>query len=138
TTHYEWKSLDLRKSYGFGSAFLTQLRWTATHLRPGDKMMVGTVYMNYLFYFEPKIRGEIILWPQTDNLDQVQKFIRDHAVTYGILDLATVAYNIKAYSEYFQAGPKIGLRPAKDMPPPFQKVFEDPEQPTTYEIYTFS
>ena len=99
--------------------------------------MAGTMLTSYLFYFEPTLKAKIILWPKVKNLDELKKYVRQQSLEYGVLDLATVAYNMDTYGKFFQVGPTIGLHPVEDLPPPFHKVYRDPSALALYEIYAF-
>lgn len=135
--NFDWRTLDLRRSYAFTNPFVAQLFWAGNHLREGDTLMVGSVFTSYYFYFEEKLKGKIIAWPQAESLEELEDFIRTRSVRYGILDLPTVAYNLKVYQKYYDVGPHIGMNAVAEMPPPFFSVFKDPHRPRLYEIYEF-
>ena len=136
-THFDWKSLKIKNSYAFNYAVLGELRWIQQHVEPGQRIMAGTMLTSYLFYFEPTLRAKIILWPKVKNLDELREYVQRQSLNYGVLDLATVAYNTETYREFFQVGPTIGLRPVRDLPAPFHRVFRDPSRVPLYEIYKF-
>ena len=128
----------MERSYGFNEIFLQQLLWADGHLRKGQKMMAGNVFIGYLFYFEEKIQGDVIEWPHVRDLEELQTIVRERSVDYGILDLSTAVYNMQAYQGYFDVGPRIGLRDLRDLPAPFRRVYKDPHPLSLYEIYEFS
>ncbi len=135
--NFDWKTLNIRRSYVFTNPFVAQLFWAGNHLKEGDVLMVGPVFTSYYFYFEEKLKGKIIAWPKVESLKRLEDFIRAESVRYGILDLPTVAYNLKVYRKYYDVGPHIGMNAVAQMPPPFFSVFKDPNRPRLYEIYEF-
>ncbi len=136
--HSDWQKIDIKKSYMFTNPFVAELRWVDEHLQTGERIMAGTVFMKHLFYFEEKIMGKVVPWPAVENFGELESYIRGQSVRYGILDLATVAYNLKVYKPYFNVGPKIGLQSVEDLPRPFKKISEDLNIPPMYEIYEYS
>lgn len=136
--HVDWRSIDPRKSYGYTSPFVEQLFWMKGNLRQGDVLMAGTVFTNYLFYFENQLNGQVIAIPRVETIDQLVDYARGKSVRYGIMDLATVAYNLKPYRNYFDVGPSVGLRSTAELPEPFKLIFSDPRQPSIYKIYELS
>jgi hypothetical protein len=137
-THYEWKTLNINKSYAFNRLFAMQLRWVADHARPNEPIMVGAVFAANIFYFRSGLNAHVIEWPQADSLENLTKYIEDQGVKYGLLDIATVAYNMPVYGNYFEVGPKTGLRLVRELPAPFVRIPRGPGIPPLYEIYEFT
>jgi len=134
-THYDWKKLDLKNSYSFGPLFLLEQQWANEHLRTGDRIMVSVNFMSNQFYFKSQMKGEVISWPQCRSLQQLGEFAREHAVNYGLLDLPIVAYNMDIFGEYFMLIPYVGMRLARELPPPFYRLNGASSIPLLYEIY---
>ena len=135
--HFDWRNLDVAKSFRFRNPFLSELRWVDANARQGDVIMVGSVFTSYLFYFEPKIRAKIIDWPQVNDLSELESYARRESARYGILEMTTVVYNLKTYKPYFDVGPGIGLVHTADMPEFMRRIYTDTNRISFYEIYEF-
>jgi len=136
-THFDWKKLNISKSYAFTNPFVAELFWVDRHVQAGDKLMAGTVFMSYLFYFQAHLKGEFVQWPQVDSMDELKDYVSKQSVKYGVLDLSTVVYDLVPYRPYFDVGPHIGLHSTAPMPAPFQEIFTDPNNPVLYRVYEF-
>lgn len=133
--HFDWKKMDISKSCTLNPIFVEQLRWVDGHLRQGEKIMVGGIFMGNIFYFESQIRGDVVTWPQVKNLEELWIFAHKKSVRYAILDLSTAAYNTAVYHDYFQVGPNVGLRKMQDFPAPFYELEGASKIPPLYLIY---
>ncbi|MCG3175114.1 MAG: hypothetical protein MOGMAGMI_00036 [Candidatus Omnitrophica bacterium] len=132
----DWKGFELKRSYEFSKFFLIQLRTLERYARPGEVVLAGPTLTSNYFYFEPAIGARVELWPKVSSDEQMRQVVRDTGATLGVLDLATVVYNMAYYGKYFDAGPSIGLRQRSPLPDYFHKLNEEPEIPH-YECYRF-
>ncbi len=135
--HYKWDMLNVRRSYDFGQMFQLQMRWIASNVKPGEKVLVGSVFSGRLFYFKGQARANIMTWPKLNSMGEMVDYIRKNRVRYGILDLATVVHNRTVFGDYFAFGPRIGLRPKKPLPEIFRHIPKGSGAPPLFELYAF-
>lgn len=139
---FDWRDLEIAKSYRFNPIFVTQLKWMEEHAGRGEKVLVGQIFAACLFYVRDSLKAEAVEWPKRNTMSEIEKFIRDEDVRYGFIDLATVVNNSKPFGEYFEVFRKrmparVSFRTRKPLPSLWKRLLQIPPYMPIYEIYAF-
>lgn len=135
--NYDWKKIDLKKSYNFSPIFFLQTQWAEKNLKPEEKILTSEIFSNAVFYLNSPLERQVVMWPTIKSLLDLRAFAAKNNIQYAFLDLATVAYNLSAFKDYYLVGPTIGLE-AKAVLPEFMKKLEAASIfPRLYEVIEF-
>lgn len=131
-----WKEIKINKSYSLTKNFSLMAAWLRQNIDDDEPYLIGHKIAEQFFYFQNLAPAKAIDWPQVSSLSELQQFIEENNIRYGVLDVASLMYRSNIFKGYLGFHNSFGMVSLKQIKG-FEIVGADPTMPRLFIIVKF-